>query len=154
MTIAAWYWLVAGLCLIGLELLFPSFALLWFGIGALAIAVVSLLVAGVPAWVQVPLWIAVSWLFNRMWNSYLKPKAALRAPGEEALQALIGQEGSITRGRDGENYAKAMVAFDRRLCGAREWPCTADVPLEEGERVRVVTVQGHTLTVERLPEEH
>ena len=37
MEILWWHWLIGGLILIGLELVIPSFTIIWFGLGAVLV---------------------------------------------------------------------------------------------------------------------
>ena len=39
-----WHWLVLGVVLVVAEIFIPSFTILWFGLGALVVGVVALLV--------------------------------------------------------------------------------------------------------------
>lgn len=41
MSLGAWNWLIAGMILLGLELIAPGMFLLWLGIAALAVGVIS-----------------------------------------------------------------------------------------------------------------
>jgi len=72
MIMVWWHWLVIGLLLLGLELLFPSFPMVWFGLGGLLTGVVVILVPGFPSLVQTAFWIAVSVSFTLLWRKYLK----------------------------------------------------------------------------------
>lgn len=74
MQIEWWYWIIAGFCLIGLELIIPSFTISWFGLGALVVGVLSGLWPGIPPAVQIALWFIVSVSFTLLWFKYLKPK--------------------------------------------------------------------------------
>jgi len=49
MTIVWWHWLVLGFCLIGMELLVPSFTIIWFGLGAVVVGLRGAAGAGVAA---------------------------------------------------------------------------------------------------------
>lgn len=74
MQIEWWYWIVAGFCLIGVELLIPSFTLIWFGFGALSVGIFCYLWVGIPLAWQVVLWCAASICFIAMWRKHIKPK--------------------------------------------------------------------------------
>src|SRR5690606_21669730 len=52
MTIQWWYWLVAGVLLMLLELAIPSFFVFWFGLGALLVALLMLVVADLSLTLQ------------------------------------------------------------------------------------------------------
>lgn len=74
MQIEWWYWILAGFCLIGFELIIPSFTIIWFGFGALMVGVFKVLWPGFPLACQVATWIIASVFFTVMWFRYLKPK--------------------------------------------------------------------------------
>lgn len=74
MQIEWWYWIVAGFCLIGLELIFPSFTIIWLGLGALVIGILKAVWSGFPVVGQLLFWGIVSIAFAVMWHKYLKPK--------------------------------------------------------------------------------
>ena len=74
MIMVWWHWLVIGLLLLGLELLFPSFPMVWFGLGGLLTGLVVIFLPGFPPLVQAAFWIVTSVLFTLLWRKYLKPK--------------------------------------------------------------------------------
>lgn len=147
-TIAWWHWLVLGFCLIGLELLIPSFTIIWFGLGAVAVALLMLLVPGVPFWLQVLLWAIASVAFTLMWFKYLRPKNN-RTHAGQSKEAVIGETGIIIRGTS-DSYAKGVVRFRIALLGADEWTCYADEPLATGDTVQVEDIEGQMLKVRKL----
>lgn len=74
MQIEWWYWIVAGFFLIGLELIIPSFTMIWFGLGALMVGVFRIMWPGFPVSCQITFWLVASAFFTLMWFRYLKPK--------------------------------------------------------------------------------
>lgn len=147
MNIVWWHWLVLGFCLIGLELLIPSFTIIWFGLGAVAVALLVLVVPGVPLWLQVLLWAIASVMFTLMWFKYLRPKS--RTHAGQSKEALIGETGIIIRGTV-DSYAKGTVRFRIAILGADEWTCYADEPLSVGDTVQVEDIEGQMLKVRKL----
>lgn len=147
MNIAWWHWLVLGLCLIGMELLIPSFTIIWFGLGAVAVALVVLM-APVPLWLQVLLWAAASVAFTLMWFKYLRPKNN-RTHAGQSKEALVGETGIIIRGTS-DSYAKGVVRFRIAILGADEWTCYAEEPLTTGDSVVVEDIEGQMLKVRKL----
>jgi len=147
-TIAWWHWLVLGFCLIGLELLIPSFTIIWFGLGAVAVALLVLLIAGIPLWLQVLLWAVASVAFTLMWFKYLRPRNN-RTHAGQSKEALIGETGIIIRGT-ADSYAKGTVRFRIAILGADEWTCYADEPLTVGDMVQVEDIEGQMLKVRKL----
>jgi inner membrane protein len=74
MQLLWWHWIIAGFCLIGFVLIVPSFTIIWCGMGALAIGVITLLWPDFPLAGQVLLWMLASICFTVMWFKYLKPR--------------------------------------------------------------------------------
>jgi hypothetical protein len=74
MVLVWWHWLVIGFLLLGLELLFPSFPMIWFGLGAMVTGIIVVLFPGSPAWLQAVVWILISLCFTHLWRNYLRPQ--------------------------------------------------------------------------------
>jgi inner membrane protein len=72
MQIEWWYWIIAGFSLIGLQLIIPSFTIIWFGLGALLVGIVTTVWTAFPAFGQILFWSAISISFTAMWFKYLK----------------------------------------------------------------------------------
>jgi membrane protein implicated in regulation of membrane protease activity len=145
MDILWWHWLVLGLGLIGLELVVPSFTIIWFGLGAVLVGIVLALVPNLPLSGQLLIWGAVSVVLTACWFRFFKQ--ASRTFAGSASDAVIGECGLVIRAAG--QYEKGRVKFQLPVLGADEWPCLADEPLEVGDRVRVVNVEGHQLKVEK-----
>jgi membrane protein implicated in regulation of membrane protease activity len=146
MHIEWWHWIIAGFCLIGLELLIPSFIIIWFGLGALAVGVLGGLWPGFPLAGQVALWSFASICFTAMWFKYLKPKSDRMRAGL-SKEGIVGESGIIIRGTE-ESYGRGIVKFRIPVLGADEWDCYSDETLHVGDRVRVDDIEGHILKVE------
>jgi len=143
-----WYWLLAGFCLIGLELVIPSFTIIWFGLGALLVGIIVVLLPSLPDWLQVLLWAAASIAFTVMWFRYLKPKGD-RTHAGLSKEGIIGESGIITRGT-GDSFGKGTVRFRISVLGADEWICFADEALNAGDRVEVEDIEGQILKVRKI----
>lgn len=148
MTLVWWHWLVLGFCLIGMELLIPSFTIIWFGLGAVAVGLMMLLVPVLPVWLQVLLWSAASIVFTLMWFKYLKPRTD-RTHAGQSKEAIVGETGIIIRGTT-DSYGKGKIRFRIAILGADEWTCYADQPLTTGETVQVEDIEGQILKVRKL----
>jgi len=145
MDILWWHWLVLGLVLIGLELVVPSFTIIWFGLGAVLVSIVMALFPGYPLSAQILAWTVASVLFTLAWFRYFNPRSRTSAGSSKG--AVLGEIGLVIRAA--EPYAKGVVKFQLPLLGADEWPCMADEPLAVGDRVKVVDVEGHVMKVEK-----
>ena len=146
MRIEWWYWIIAGFCLIGLELIVPSFTVIWFGLVALVVGVLSGLWPGIPLAGQVALWLVTSISFTAMWFKYMKPKGD-RTHSRMSKEGIVGETGVIIRGTE-DSYGRGIVKFRISVLGTDEWGCFSIETLHVGDRVRVVDIEGQILKVE------
>lgn len=149
-SVEPWHWLVFGLILITLELFLPTFAIMWFGAAAVAVAVVAwLLPIGVFA--QVIVWLLLSVAFMAAWFYWLRPWRLARQVPSALLTQAMGEVGMV--------IVKPMpqklgtVRFSVPVLGAEEWPCRNEVgELNEGDRVQVTGVgDGHLVVAPLAP---
>ena len=146
MQIEWWYWIIAGFCLIGLELIIPSFTVIWFGLVALVVGALSGLWPGIPLAGQVALWSVTSICFAAMWFKYMKPKGD-RTHAGMSKDGIVGETGVIIRGTE-NSYGRWIVKFSISVLGADVWGCFSGETLHVGDRVRVVDNEDQILKVE------
>jgi hypothetical protein len=146
MNILWWHWLVLGMLLIGLELVVPSFTIIWFGLGAVLVSIVLAIFSALSLPVQILIWTVASALLTLVWFRFLNPRSSKTFAGS-SKGAVVGETGLVIRAA--APFAKGIVKFQLPLLGADEWPCIADDALEVGDRVRVVDVEGHVMKVEK-----
>ncbi len=145
MELEWWHWAVAGIVLILAELAVPAFVLVWFGLGALVVAlVVALAAIGVTA--QLSVWLVVSLVLVFLWFKVFRPERHKTRIGMSA-PAMIGEIGLLAR--DVAPFEKGEVRFQKPLLGTDTWPCIADEAIRAGDRVRVIAVEGSLLKVGR-----
>ncbi len=145
MEIAWWHWAVGGIVLIIAELAVPSFVLIWFGLGALVVAL-AVALAGIGMTAQLALWLIVSLAFVAGWFKLFKPNMHKTRIGM-ADANVTGEIGVLVR--DVAPYEKGQVRFQKPILGADVWDCIADEAIRNGERVRVLAVEGSFLKVGR-----
>ncbi len=143
-----WYWLVAGFLMIGLELVIPSFTIIWFGFGALLVGVILVLVPSLPVWFQILLWAIASVLFTVLWFKFLKPKG-YRTHAGLSKEGIVGETGIIIKGTT-DSFAKGKVRFRISFLGADEWTCFSEELLKVGDSVMVEDIEGQILKVKKL----
>jgi membrane protein implicated in regulation of membrane protease activity len=142
-----WHWVAGGIVLSVMELFIPSFTILWFGLGAIVTGVLLALFPGLPLPGQLALWIVFSCAFVLVWFRYVKPRKDRTTSGL-SKEAVIGAVGMVSTGVSSP-YDKGKVRFQMPLCGDDEWPFVADEALRQGDRVRVVDVEGQLLRVKK-----
>lgn len=144
MILEWWYWAIGGIVLVLLELAVPAFFVLWFGLGALIVALALLVAPGLSLTAQVALWTAASVGMVLLWFRVFKRgehKTRLGTSGGEVIGEiglLVGAVAPFERGR---------VRFQRPVLGAEEWVCLAETAIPAGERVKVVAIEGSFLKV-------
>ncbi|MDY0301149.1 MAG: NfeD family protein [Trichlorobacter sp.] len=148
MTILWWHWIIAGLVMIGLELIIPSFTIFWFGLGGVLTGILLLLLPSLPAWFQIMFWTIASIFFVVLWFRIFR-KQGDRTSAGLAKDAIVGETGMIIRGTD-DSYQKGTVRFRISILGADEWKCYADEKLGVGDSVQVIDIEGQILKVKKL----
>jgi membrane protein implicated in regulation of membrane protease activity len=148
MNIEWWHWVIAGFCLIGLELIIPSFTIIWFGLGALVVGFIVFVWSAIPVAGQIALWSVASICFTVLWFKYLKPKGD-RTHAGMSKEGIVGETGIIIRGTQ-DSYGRGVIRFRISVLGADEWGCYSDNALKVGDSVRVVDIEGQILKVEKI----
>lgn len=141
-----WHWLVFGMLLILAELFIPTFAMIWFGLGAVLV--------GLLAWVgfepalewQLLIWILLSVGFTVAWFRWIKPLSTDRTKAGIAREALIGQRCLLTR-VPVEDGSRGEVRFSVPVLGAESWPCLLEGTAKVGDTMIVKEILGNAVLV-------
>src|ERR1041385_4001340 len=146
------FWTVLGAILIVAEIFTSGFVLLWFGIGALAAAFLSLIGIDSLA-IQFLLFAVVSSALTAAsrtifvnYFSREKTGQSLRS-GVDALPGKVGTVVSSSRGALNEGAVKVFGST------WTAYPAAGEEPLEAGERVCVESVEGASIYVRRVSAE-
>lgn len=147
----AWImWLVLGVVLIIAEVFTLGFVLLWFGVGAIAAALVGMLGVGFVG--QFAVFAVVSIALTAMSRTIFAKYLAHRDEDtvKMGVDSLPGQVGTVTIASKGALQQGAV-----RVYGS-EWtayPMDGETELTEGEKVEVVSVKGSSIYVRRVSNE-
>ncbi len=147
MQLEWWAWIVGGIGLILAELAIPSFFVVWFGLGALLVGLLALLIPGLSLTAQLAIWTAASLAMVMLWFRVFKPGFHKTRIGTAAGEA-VGEIGLLVSAV--APFERGKVRFQRPVLGSEEWVCMADTPIATGERVKVVAVEGSFLTVSKV----
>jgi len=139
-----WHWVVLGVVLTLLELAVPAFFLVWFGVGAIIVGLVTLALPQVSFVWQVAIWIAASVGFIWLWFKVFKSDVHKTRAGMSKGQ-LIGEIGLVIR--DIRPFEKGQIRFQKPVLGDEVWESIADEEIKAGERVKVLDVEGNILKV-------
>jgi inner membrane protein len=139
-----WQWAIAGFGLILAELAIPAFVLIWFGLGALLVAVILAIAPSVAITAQLFVWLALSLALVALWFKFFKPSFHKTRVGMSDAN-IVGEIGLLSR--EVAPFSKGEVRFQKPMVGADVWPCIADEALPMGARVKVLAVEGSILRV-------
>lgn len=144
----AWiFWLVLGIALIIAEVFTLGFVLFWFGIGAVAAALVGFLGGGflLQFLVFAIVSIALTAMSRTIFANYL-------SHGDDAgikmgVDSLPGQIGTVTIASKGALKEGAVRVYGSIWTA---FPIDGETELSEGEKVEVVSVKGSSIYVRPL----
>ncbi len=139
-----WHWAVAGIVLILLELAVPAFVLVWFGLGAVLVALAAAVLPAMGVTTQLAVWLVASLLLVALWFKVFKPGFHKTRIGT-ATADIIGEVGLLAK--PVAPFEKGEVRFQKPLLGSEVWPCIADEAIAAGARVKIVAVEGSLLKV-------
>lgn len=137
-------WWLLGLLLIATEMVAPGYFLLWIGIAAAVMGVVTLLLPGLPFVLQTVVFAVLAVMICGIYWKYIRPRAELRDD-----QPLLNKRGERMIGRR-VLVAQAIVNGRGKVSvGDGEWLAEGpDLPI--GSEVEVVSIRGTTLQVRPL----
>jgi|TARA_B100000768_G_scaffold100106_1_gene93194 hypothetical protein len=142
-----WHWLVLGMLLVVAEIFVPSFTVLWFGLGALLVGVIEMVVP-MSMTIQVLVWTVSSVFFAVGWFKLIKPKMTAANQDSQAQQSAIGESGLVVK-LPTESTLGTM-RFSTPILDRDEWQFSCDVTVELGDRLHIQEISGQTLVVVRL----
>lgn len=145
MTLGAWNWVVLGFILLLLELVFPGVFFVWFGLGALLTALVSLLFYNLPwiaFWeVEVVFFLIFSVIMVLIGRNFFRRDRETDEPLlNRRTDQIIGKTVVLDEPvRDG----KGRIRFDDTI-----WRIKGpDLP--EGTEIKVVAFENGVFTIEK-----
>ena len=148
MNIEYWHWLVLGMALIGFEIFIPSFTVLWFGLGALVVALIVVLAPDVALSWQLFIWAILSIVFAVAWFKVLRPKMTDRTKAGIAREAIVGEVGMVIKApSDG---VRGHVRFTTPVLGDDEWEFICEDSVSTGDKVKIKEASGNTLVVSKV----
>jgi len=147
MQIEVWQWLVLGIALCVIEIFVPSFTLLWFGLGALLVALIASLLP-TPLIAELVIWAISTSVFAVAWFKFFVPRMRDKTKAGISREAAVGQIGTIILASS--EHVRGVVRFSVPLLGQEEWPYICEAQLANGDRCKVIDVLGNALLVEKF----
>ena len=148
MTYAWIVWLILAAIFIGIEVLTPGFFLLWFGVGALAAVLLSLLgVTSLAAQIIMFLAVSVALLVasRTIFERFLPLSSSARGL-KTNVETMIGQIGTVVEPSRGALNEAAVKAYGSVWTA---FPIEGEKPLAEGETVAIERIEGNSVYVRR-----
>lgn len=145
-NLAFWHWFIfGGLLLLG-EMLAPGAILLWPGIAALLIGMLTFAAADLPWTVTVPLWAILSVVTAFGWRAYRQknpaPVSAAASTLNERGSQYIGHHYTLTK--------PVINGVGEVKVGDSVWRVISDHDFIAGATVKVIAVEGTSLRVEAV----
>lgn len=135
-----WHWLVIGMILIIAELFIPSFTIFWFGLGALLVGLLLLVLPGLALSWQLLLWALASIAFTVLWFKLIKAKLKNAISDDISDRGITLKTVEIQDINPSQTMQKAMEEQAAAERGRR-----ATVTRAEGEKS--ATIQENQLPV-------
>ena len=143
------FWVILGLVLIVAEIFTSGFVLLWFGIGALAAALLG--IVGVDSLaLQFLVFAIVSSALTAASRTIFVNYFSREKSGQTlktGVDALPGKVGTVVSSSRGALQEGAVKVFGSTWTA---YPAPGEPPLEAGERVCVESIEGASIYVKRV----
>jgi len=134
--ISTWYWLILGLVLIIGEVLLPGSLLIWLGLGAALVGIISIAVK-LSLVVKLAIWAGTTGILIVLWFKVFRDNDSTRAGRAEAT---VGYTGQLMR--EVAPKHPGAVRFSRPILGEDVWECESDQRIASNSMVKVVAVVG------------
>lgn len=143
------FWVILGMVLVVAEIFTSGFVLLWFGIGALAAALLG--IVGVDSLaLQFLVFAVVSSSLTAASRTIFVNYFSREKSGQSlksGVDALPGKIGTVVSSSRGALQEGAVKVFGSTWTA---YPAVGEPPLEAGERVCVESVEGASIYVKRV----
>lgn len=142
---AMWAWGAVGLILLAVEIATGTFYVLWFGVAALCVSLITWLLPALSSPIQVLLFAGLSLATLVVWKKCFK-KADTHSRVGQSQGEEIGRVGTVTK-TSGPSK-NGVIRFTQGLMGSREWAAISDEPIEAGNNATVIAVEGNALRIQ------
>ena len=132
-------WILIAIVFIILELTTNTFVLLWFGIGAVAAAVLNYF--GFDIYIQFIVFVMVSVILiisTRKFANKIAPESSKKTTAER----LIGKKAKVLRQIDDDTFVVSV--------SGEEWSAHTNDSVDIGDTVKVVGINSIILIIERI----
>lgn len=144
MDISWWQWIVAGILMSALEIVVPSFIIIWFGVSAIIIGLLDKFFT-LSLSMELYLWSGLSISLLILWFAYFK--RTYRSNVGQSDSEYRNIKGVVTDILDSHRY---RARFELPVLGDREWIVESNEELEVGDKISVIKVYGQILKVKKI----
>ena len=137
-----WHWIALGIVFIILEMATSTFIILGFGIAAVLVGLLDLII-NMNFLMQISLWIILSILIIVLSFKYFKSQPTVSNTG----QSNYGFDTLGTVTKTISPQTRGAVHFDTPVLGNTTWSATSDKHLKINSRVTIKEVQGQLIFV-------
>ncbi|GAB3092685.1 NfeD family protein [Aestuariicella hydrocarbonica] len=143
-----WIWVAAGILLVLMEIVIPTFTALWFGVGAIVVGVATLFFPELSLTIQLLMWAVLSTAITAFWFKFVRPMKSGMEMAKLSRESIVGEVGMIVKDINAEG--KGVIRFTVPLLGSNEWNVISTEPLKAGDRAIVKDFSGNSLIVESI----
>jgi membrane protein implicated in regulation of membrane protease activity len=93
--VAPWIWIAAGIVLTVLEIVIPSFTIIWFGLAAIVTGLLSYILRTDSLAIQLALWAVLSGVFTYGWFRFFRQET--KTLSGQSKESVIGKSGVIVK---------------------------------------------------------
>lgn len=138
-----WHWFILGGLFLLAEMLVPGAILLWPGIAAIALGLITFAVPSLPWTLTVPLWAILSVATAFGWRAYRQKNPAPVNPAT----ATLNQRGSQYVGRTFTLTKPVINGVGEMRVDDTIWKIVSEQDITNGATVKVINVEGTYLRV-------
>ncbi len=144
--ISWWQWVVIGILLTIAEIFVLGFFILWFGVSAIIVGVVSFFIE-LTLSSQIVAWAVLSAILLWVWFGLFQKSKSVDIGQSDEYRDISGE---IREKLENRRY---RAYFDLPILGDRSWIVESDENLEIGDKIRVDKVFGQILRVKKIEKE-
>jgi hypothetical protein len=141
-----WIWIVAGIIVTVLEIIIPSFTIIWFGLAAIAVGLLSYIMRIDSLAIQLALWAILTGTFTFGWFRFFRQET--KTLSGQSKDAIIGKSGIIVNIND-STFSGGIIRFPIPVLGSEEWSYISDDHLQLGDRGIIVDISADKLVVKK-----
>jgi membrane protein implicated in regulation of membrane protease activity len=141
-----WIWIAAGIAITALELVVPSFTIIWFGLAAIVVGLISFIFGTESLAAQLALWAVLSGAFTYFWFRFFRQQT--KTLSGQSKDAIVGKAGIIVKVND-STFPGGVVRFPIAVLGSDEWAFISEKPFQVGDRGIITDIAGDKLVLKK-----